>query len=119
MAWTIGDQGFRMRLSAYVPRLLEQGIAEALAPFAQEKVDHWAVHPGGRAILDKVEQALALPVDALAASRDVLRDYGNMSSATILFVLKALQEQTEVGARVLAVAFGPGLTIESAALTRV
>ena len=119
MAWTIGDQGFRMRLSAYVPRLLEQGITEALTPLLGEKMDHWAIHPGGRAILDKVEQALSLPVDALAASRDVLRDYGNMSSATILFVLKAVQEQAAVGERILAVAFGPGLTIESAALTRV
>jgi predicted naringenin-chalcone synthase len=71
----------------------------------------WAVHPGGRSILDAVERALALPEAALAASRAVLRDYGNMSSATIMFVLKALLRADAAGAG-CAVAFGPGVTAE-------
>lgn len=125
MAWTIGNEGFRMRLSSYVPELIQNGITEALAPvlartmLQKDEIDHWAVHPGGRAILDRVERGLGLPAEALDASRGVLRNYGNMSSATIFFVLKAVQEQARVGERIVALAFGPGLTIESAVLTRV
>ncbi len=125
MAWTIGNEGFRMRLSSYVPELIQNGITEAIAPVlartqtTQAEIDHWAVHPGGRAILDRVERGLGLPTEALAASRAVLRNYGNMSSATILFVLKAVQAQAERGQRIAALAFGPGLTIESAVLTAV
>lgn len=83
------------------------------------KIDEWAVHPGGRAILDKVKQSLALREGALAASRTVLRDYGNMSSATILFVLKELLDDAESEpAMTCAMAFGPGLTVETAVLER-
>ena len=82
--------------------------------------DVWAVHPGGRSILDRVESGLDLDPSALAASRDVLRRHGNMSSATILFVLRELLHDGSLdeGARVAALAFGPGLTVESALLTR-
>ena len=76
-------------------------------------VAHWAIHPGGRAILDKVESALGLEPDRLAASRRVLKDYGNMSSATILFVLKEVLAAATAGEYVYATAFGPGLTVES------
>jgi predicted naringenin-chalcone synthase len=76
-------------------------------------VDLWAVHPGGRSILDAVEAALELPADALEASRSVLKHHGNMSSATILFVLKALMETAAPSARGCAMAFGPGLTAET------
>jgi predicted naringenin-chalcone synthase len=126
MAWTIGNEGFRMRLSSYVPQIVEENVEEAIQPVlakvgkSAKDIDHWAVHPGGRAILDKAEKGLALPPDALAASREVLRMCGNMSSATILFVLKELMtrgiapEET-----VLAMAFGPGLTIETAMLSGV
>jgi len=80
----------------------------------------WAVHPGGRSVLDRVESGLDLPPDALAASRAVLRDFGNMSSATILFILASLLRDDDVpdGARVAGLAFGPGLTVESALMTR-
>lgn len=124
MAWAIGDEGFDIVLSSYVPEILEANIAEAIAPLlasygvAVKDVARWAVHPGGRAILDKVQKGLALPEGALDVSRSVLCDYGNMSSATILFVLARMALETPVGEQVCAMAFGPGLTVESALLTR-
>jgi predicted naringenin-chalcone synthase len=126
MAWTIGNEGFRMRLSSYVPQIVEENVEEAIQPVltkvgkSAKDIDHWAVHPGGRAILDKAEKGLALPPDALAASREVLRTCGNMSSATVLFVLKELiQRGVAPEESILAMSFGPGLTIETAMLTGV
>jgi len=83
------------------------------------EVDAWAVHPGGRSILDRVESALSLDATALAPSREVLRQHGNMSSATLLFILRDLLADAErvEGDRVAALAFGPGLTVEAARLT--
>ncbi|WMT56141.1 type III polyketide synthase [Truepera radiovictrix] len=124
MAWSVGDEGFDIVLSSYVPDILEANIASAVAPLlgamglSQAEVQHWGVHPGGRAILDKVEKGLALPAGALAPSREVLRDYGNMSSATVLFVLQKIAARAESGERVCAMAFGPGLTVESGLLTK-
>jgi predicted naringenin-chalcone synthase len=130
MTWTIGDTGFEMVLSGYVPRLLAERIEKVVAPVFDDDPDlagrpfavvpRWAVHPGGRSILDKVQQALALDDEQLAPSRDVLRRYGNMSSATVLFVLRDVlagppPDQPEE--RVCALAFGPGLTVETALLT--
>ncbi|RLK46610.1 type III polyketide synthase [Microbacterium telephonicum] len=121
MAWTIGDSGFEMTLTAEVPRIIGREVREALAPLqdAAGTIDTWAVHPGGRSILDRVESAFALPAAALAPSRDVLRRYGNMSSATVLFILQRVLADTTArdGSRVLALAFAPGLTVESALLT--
>lgn len=119
MAWTIGDQGFEMVLSSYVPDLLGAHIDAAVTPLleaagvARDEVSHWGVHPGGRAILDKVQQGLALSEEQMAPSREVLRRYGNMSSATILFVLREIVSRARAGERVCAMAFGPGLTAES------
>ena len=119
MAWTIGDEGFNMVLSTYVPQILETNMKGVVEPFLGEAslglrdVAHWAIHPGGRAILDKVESALELTPDRLDASRRVLKNYGNMSSATILFVLKEVLAAAAAGERVYATAFGPGLTVES------
>ncbi len=120
MAWTIGDHGFEMTLTADVPRIVGREVAGALAPLREEgPVDLWAVHPGGRSILDRVEAACELGPDALRHSRDVLRAYGNMSSATILFILQRMMADpaNTDGARMLAVAFAPGLTVEAALLT--
>lgn len=124
MAWNIGDEGFEMVLSSAVPHLIEQHVAEAVAPVLAAvgcadavAVPLWAVHPGGRAILDRVEEELQLPASAIEASRQVLAEHGNMSSATVLFVLaRVLEDAPEVGSRVVALAFGPGLTVETAAL---
>ncbi|WP_347977220.1 type III polyketide synthase [Microbacterium sp. ProA8] len=122
MVWTIGDNGFEMVLSAEVPRIIGREIQGAVARFLGDDGDPavWAVHPGGRSVLDRVETGLELAPDALAASRGVLRDYGNMSSATILFILAALLRDEAVGdgARVAGLAFGPGLTVESALMTK-
>ncbi|MFW7414870.1 type III polyketide synthase [Demequina sp. SO4-18] len=135
MAWTIGDLGFEMVLSRYVPRIIEDQIVDALLPLvgrlpqsaapAWSDIERWAVHPGGRAILDRVQHALALTDEQMAPSRAVLRDYGNMSSATVLFILRQHLEVDGRTAgvpsgpeRVAAMAFGPGLTVESALFTR-
>ncbi len=122
MSWKIGEHGFDMRLSSYVPRLIEGNILNSLNPLLQkagwtrESISHWAIHPGGRAILDKASSALSLHENALKASYEVLRKFGNMSSATILFVLKQMMSEGRKG-RIFASAFGPGLTVESACLS--
>ena len=122
MAWRIGRHGFDMRLSLYVPKLIEaniRGIVTALlgeAGVSLADIDLHAIHPGGRAILDKVRVELDLPEDALRWSYDVLREFGNMSSATIFFVLERLLAGENTG-RTIAAAFGPGLTVESGLMT--
>lgn len=122
MVWRIGDEGFEMTLSAEVPRIIGREIRGAVGDFFGETdaPDAWAVHPGGRSVLDRAESGLELDPLALAASRGVLRDYGNMSSATILFILRRLLLDDDVsdGASVAALAFGPGLTVESASLRK-
>ncbi|WP_340106981.1 type III polyketide synthase [Rhodohalobacter sp. 8-1] len=126
MAWSIGDQGFNMTLSTYVPDILSSELDSFLNPIfekyaiAQDDINLWGIHPGGRAILDKFESTLSLEDGALNASRSVLANYGNMSSATILFVLKELLESSSSDSpqKAIAMAFGPGLTIESALLTK-
>lgn len=125
MAWTLGDYGFDMTLSRYVLGILATNLETSLKPLKPlvknfSKVQHWAVHPGGRAILDKVEEGMHLEAVQLASSRYVLANYGNMSSPTILFVLEHLLElPMDTGSeQVVAMAFGPGITIESAALRK-
>lgn len=130
MTWTIGDTGFEMVLSRYVPRLLGEQIEKVVAPVLDADpelagrpfaaVPQWAVHPGGRSIVDKVQDALGLTDDQIVHSRDVLRRFGNMSSATVLFVLREILREgrpESPPARVGALAFGPGLTVETALLT--
>jgi len=127
MAWTIGDHGFEMILSTYVPDIIESNLDKVLEPLLEkasitaDEIDFWGLHPGGRAIVDKVQQNLALSDEQVAASRHVLANYGNMSSATVLFVLKYLMEDLAVehGDMLLALAFGPGLTIESGLFEKV
>ncbi|MFB9994435.1 type III polyketide synthase [Deinococcus oregonensis] len=128
MAWTIGDQGYDMVLSTYVPSIIETHISDALVPLLahdpelaaapHRQIEHWAIHPGGRSILDKVESTLQLSAEQLQPSRAVLRDAGNMSSATVLFILRRLLHSAHDDERVCAMAFGPGLTVESALLTK-
>ena len=118
ITWRIRDLGFDMRLSGRVPLsiacALHKGSDRIFAGVDSAAIEMWAVHPGGRSILDAVETALALDGSALAASREVLRQNGNMSSASILFVLKELMdEKRRTGASGCAMAFGPGLTTET------
>lgn len=116
ITWTIGNTGFLMGLSGEVPSRLSHALADpALSARIRDGTDAgssgaWAVHPGGKSILDAVERALALPKSALDDSREVLRTCGNMSSATILFVLKRIAEQKPPSG--VALAFGPGLAME-------
>lgn len=114
--WHIGNQGFDMVLSGEVPRTIAAALPVLLPAMLndtdKEQIRHWAVHPGGRSILDAVEQSLTLPHEALAASRRILHDYGNMSSATVMFVLKSIMDADERGEGV-AMAFGPGLAAET------
>ena len=117
MAWHIRDLGFDMVLSSRVPSSVGEAIGKAsskiLGGASAGDIALWAVHPGGRAILDAVQDAFRLPLNALDASRRVLRDFGNMSSATVLFVLKALLEDRKPGAAGCAMSFGPGLVAET------
>jgi predicted naringenin-chalcone synthase len=118
MAWIIGETGFDMKLSSYVPRLIEGNIGAVLerlfadSGWGREELKLWAVHPGGRAILDKTAAVLGLNDGQLDVSYDVLRRFGNMSSVTIFFVLKEILERGRKG-KLFACAFGPGLTVES------
>ena len=115
--WNIREQGFDMVLSGGVPGAIRKGLAEARGDILQddaiEAIDLWAVHPGGRTVLDAVENTFALPPAALAASRGVLNDYGNMSSGTVMFVLERLMRAGAPGAGGCAMAFGPGLVAET------
>jgi predicted naringenin-chalcone synthase len=121
--WTIGDQGFAMHLSGEVPGRIGQALADPdiratmLGDTPLEAIDGWAVHAGGRSILDAVEHGLGLPLHALAASRQVLHDNGNMSSATLMFVLASLLRERETR-RGVAIAFGPGLAAEGFGFAR-
>jgi alpha-pyrone synthase len=118
MGWEIGDDGFRMTLSSYVPDLVAAPLAGFVAPLAAPETASWCVHPGGRAVLDHVEDALSLGPQALASSRGVLRDVGNLSSATLLFVLEREVARLPEGAHGVMLGFGPGLTLEGLAFTR-
>jgi predicted naringenin-chalcone synthase len=128
ITWRIGDQGFDMHLDGVVPSRIaealtrererndDEGILRGMAP---ESFELWAVHAGGRTILDAVERALDLPAAALKRSRNVLRDFGNMSSATLMFVLNSILKERNSGelrpesANGIAMAFGPGMAAES------
>jgi prepilin-type processing-associated H-X9-DG protein len=122
MAWSIGNAGFEMKLSSYVPDIIKSGIANLtrhlLAKISQEieDVKYFAIHPGGKRILTAIEEALSLRRDQTQAAFDVLRRYGNMSSPTVLFVLLEIFKNLspeDHEARILSFAFGPGLTMES------
>jgi len=116
ITWTIGDTGFAMELSGEVPGRLAEAlgnpeVAQAVTGgLPLEAIEAWAVHPGGKSIVDAVERGLGLSPDKVAASRGVLQDYGNMSSATVLFVLERLMADHPASA--IALAFGPGLAME-------
>lgn len=121
MAFHLTDTGFHMRLSAYVPDVLRakvDGVVDDLLGkhgLAREDVRAWGVHPGSAKILDYVEERLGLGPEALGCSREVLYRYGNMSSATILFVLDRLRrEDRRAGDWGVLMAFGPGLTLQAA-----
>jgi alpha-pyrone synthase len=113
ITWRVGDLGFDMYLSGHVPTEIAKAMRENRAAIAgDEPVDLWAVHPGGRSILDAVQNGLELSPEQVAASRQVLSCFGNMSSATVMFVLQKLMRTSRSGQRGSAISFGPGLTAE-------
>jgi predicted naringenin-chalcone synthase len=134
MAWNIGDEGFEMVLGNYVPHIIGDHIIGALEPLLSREsalaglpyrdIRHWAIHPGGRSILDKVQARLELSDEQLVPARETLRNFGNMSSATVLFVLRHILDLPAAGGggagdeRICSMAFGPGLTVETALFTK-
>jgi len=120
MAWDISSKGFLMTLSSYIPDLIEEdfdGLATnalAAAKLKKEDIAHWCIHPGGKKILESVHKSLGFTNGQLQTAYDVLKDHGNMSSPTILFVLKKiLSATTKKGEKIFGAAFGPGLTMET------
>ncbi|MFA9212909.1 MAG: type III polyketide synthase [Candidatus Methylacidiphilales bacterium] len=118
MAWHLSETGFLMTLSAFIPDLIKSGIGNLLngvlaqAQLTKNDINNWAIHPGGRKIIETIKAELGLSLNDVAASFNVLKNYGNMSSATILFVLAQMQLEERKG-KVFACGFGPGLTLET------
>jgi len=117
ITWNVRDNGFDMVLSGQVPAAIQLALkdysGDILAGAKVEEIDFWAIHPGGRTVLDAVERAFELAPTALNLSRDVLRRFGNMSSATVTFVLESLARQANHAGAGCAMAFGPGLVAET------
>jgi predicted naringenin-chalcone synthase len=119
MGWLVGDNGFEMSLSAKLPDIINENLRPFLTSWLAkhgltvETVGSWAVHPGGPRVLSSVEAALDLPASATAVSREVLAEHGNMSSATVMFVLDRLR-QRGAPRPCVALGFGPGLMAEAA-----
>ena len=121
MAWELSSTGFLMTLSGYVPELISEDISDLVNRALQknglrhEDITHWCIHPGGRKILESVAKSLHLEKEQLSHSYQVLRHFGNMSSPTILFVLKDMLHQLDHSKtnKILGLAFGPGLTMET------
>lgn len=118
MAWNLSSNGFLMSLKNEVPHLVEDNMAEfvysALAKNNQniDEITTWAIHPGGKSILEACQKSLEISKNDLEVSYDVLRNYGNMSSATLVFILKEVLAKKEEGNTFVA-GFGPGITMES------
>jgi predicted naringenin-chalcone synthase len=126
MAWHISDNGFDIVLSSYVPEAIQSGIVLftqrllKCKQLALTDIDFYAIHPGGQKILTACEKALSITAEQNKYSYQVLQQYGNMSSATVLFVLKLIWDEihkVHAGKKIFSCAFGPGLTLESMLLT--
>lgn len=121
MSWSVGDHGFAMTLSRDVPQLISRHLRPWLMEWLASHgvtpaaVTGWAVHPGGPKVLDAVAESMDLNSEALAESRSVLADYGNMSSPTVLFILERLMRRPMAGP-IVALGFGPGMVTEAALL---
>jgi predicted naringenin-chalcone synthase len=121
MAWQLSSTGFQMTLSGYVPELIEADfngfVEDALRKYNVQKqeVTHWCIHPGGKRILEAVHKSLGFTNGQLTNSYEVLKHYGNMSSPTVLFVLKDMMQQLKYDGtnKIFGAAFSPGLTMET------
>lgn len=118
MTWRIGDHGFQMTLSPQIPKLIRQHLGPWLSAWLESKgysiddVSSWAIHPGGPRVVRSVTDALGVPPEAAGASNEILATYGNMSSPTVLFVIRRLQE-LDAARPCVALGFGPGLVVEA------
>jgi predicted naringenin-chalcone synthase len=119
MAWELSSTGFLMTLSGYVPDLIEEDFAGVVQRSMKgegkitDDITHWCIHPGGKRILEGVQKCIHMPEGSLQSSYNVLEEFGNLSSATILFVLKDLLRRNEKVGKMFGAAFGPGLTVET------
>ncbi len=123
MSWGISSSGFLMTLSGYVPELIKADFENLVSAALQqtnrtkEDVTKWCIHPGGKKILDTIQEQMKLKENALQHSYKVLQDYGNMSSPTVLFVLQKIMDEITANESnnevVFGAAFGPGLTMET------
>lgn len=120
MSWQLSNNGFLMKLSAYIPQLIHEDILELVnkalkhCNLKKDEITYWCIHPGGKKILEVIKQQLSLNSEDLSCSSKVLSEYGNMSSPTILFVLKEIMQGIRnESSKVFGVAFGPGLTMET------
>lgn len=122
MAWSIGDNGFEMRLSSYIPDIIREGIKKLTHTLLQqinrrqEDISYFAIHPGGKRILEVIEEELRITKEQNKFAYEVLRRYGNMSSPTVLFVLNDIYNELtpdDQNKEIVSFAFGPGLTMES------
>lgn len=117
MAWEITPQRFSMKLSSYIPKLISEDLEHLknllkVKNIEVEKTDYFAIHPGGVKILDEVKNSFSASDSQIAASYQVMKDFGNMSSVTIFFILRRLLLEMPKSSTVLAMGFGPGLTVE-------
>ncbi len=118
MAWQLSETGFIMNLTSYVADLIKANIKKMLdnIGFDKNKINSWAIHPGGKKIVENFGAAMELSSENLKESYDVLNNYGNMSSPTVLFVLKQILDSNASNSEqnnIFAAAFGPGLTVET------
>lgn len=125
MSWELSSTGFLMTLSGYIPDLIEEDfeplVSRALtkAGYTKESISSWCIHPGGKKIIEVIQKSMQLQPQQVESSYQVLKEYGNMSSPTLLFVLKKIMQHNSSfsagrqQANIFAAAFGPGLTMET------
>lgn len=121
MAWELSSTGFLMTLSGYITNLIEEDFEEMTKKafeknnLTKENITHWCVHPGGKKILEAIHKSMRLTNGELDNSYEILKEYGNMSSPTILFVLKRIMDTIDYKGcnTIFGAAFGPGLTMET------
>ena len=119
MAWELSSTGFLMTLSGYIPDLIEEDLETITdkslqkARLSKSDISHWCIHPGGKRVLEAVQKSLNVDESDLHSSYHILSEFGNLSSATILFILKEMMQNKKAIRNIFGAAFGPGLTVET------
>ncbi len=127
MGWALSSSGFLMTLSSYIPALIEEDFSSLLnnalrnSGYKKNEITEWCIHPGGKKILSAISNSINIPEEDLQHSYEVLRNYGNMSSPSVLFVLKSIIDEIKTtnkkNNKIFGAAFGPGITMETFVLT--